>query len=811
MRLHSVLLCLSLSLCCLGSLAHAAVPISTSFTPSSGPILTVVTVTASPASPQPVNTPITFTATATGGAVVQYQFWLYNASTSPAWSQLQGYSATATCVWTPSVPGNYLLSATAQDTATGTVVNTMLWYTVGNPLSALSVTASPASPQTVGTPVTFTATATGGTNVQYQFWMYNASDSPAWRQLQGYSTTATCLWTPSAPGNYLLSATAQDTATVTVVNTMIWYTVGSPLSALSVTASPASPQPADTPITFTATATGGTNVQYQFWLYNASASPAWSQLQGYFATATCVWTPSTPGNYLLSATAQDTATGAAVNTMIWYTVGSPLSALSVTAAPAAPQPAYTPITFTASATGGTNVQYQFWVYNPNASPAWSQLQGYSTSAACVWIPTTAGDYYLSVTAYDSSSGLSVNQTFWYTITVSLAGTPEPTPSTARPWCGCRGAASLWDLCMTADRPSDGSPTTQQVTLTGYWIYTDEVTVAQYLAFCAATGHVQPTWPGNWIDYNDLNSISWCNSSDWTDPAMQQQPIVDVDWYDAEAYAAWAGVSLPSEAQYEYAARGPEENNYPWGGTATATDPCNGWDQTKCANCWNSYDVCISTWPVGSFPQGASWCGAEDLAGNVWEWCQDWYGDYSSTPVTNPTGPATGSYRVLRGCSWVYGGEDFFRGECRYENDYPNGWYNSFGFRCVAVSPGPLTSVIVTASPVSPQSAYTPITLTASATGGTNVQYQFWVYNSNASPAWSQLQGYSTSATCVWTPTTAGDYYLSITAYDSNSGLSVNQTCWYTITASAVGIPGTNPIDGAAMPVMQEMGVQTRSK
>ena len=130
------------------------------------------------------------------------------------------------------------------------------------------------------------------------------------------------------------------------------------------------------------------------------------------------------------------------------------------------------------------------------------------------------------------------------------------------------------------------------------------------------------------------------------------PIVNVAWADAQAYATWAGVSLPTEAQYEYAARGPAENNYPWGGTATAADPGNGWNQNNCANAWNSYEENISTWPVGSFPAGASWCGAEDLAGNVWEWCADWYGDYSNTPVTNPTGPATGSFRVLRGGSWI---------------------------------------------------------------------------------------------------------------------------------------------------------------
>ena len=117
---------------------------------------------------------------------------------------------------------------------------------------------------------------------------------------------------------------------------------------------------------------------------------------------------------------------------------------------------------------------------------------------------------------------------------------------------------------------------------------------------------------------------------------------------------------------------------------------NGWDRTKCANWYNSYTVGISTWPVGSFPAGASWCGAQDLAGNVWEWCADYsYGDYSSTPVTNPTGPATGVYRVLRGGSWNDNNEGIYRGACRNNYYIPGDcWYDDFGFRCASASPGP---------------------------------------------------------------------------------------------------------------------------
>ncbi|MEI7834046.1 MAG: SUMF1/EgtB/PvdO family nonheme iron enzyme [bacterium] len=218
----------------------------------------------------------------------------------------------------------------------------------------------------------------------------------------------------------------------------------------------------------------------------------------------------------------------------------------------------------------------------------------------------------------------------------------------------------------------------QVTLSGYWIYKNDVTVAQYRAFCTATGRALPSFP---TGYN------WAGKTGWNDPALQQHPIVNVTWYDAKAYADWAGVRLPTEAQWEYAARGPQGRNYPWGGTATAGDPYNGWDDTKCANYYNSYAVGKSTWPVGSFPAGASWCGAQDMAGNVWQWCGDWYGNYSPTPVTNPTGPTTGDFRVLRGGSWGDYNYIYYRSADRI-NGRPDLYSDYVGFRCCSLSPGP---------------------------------------------------------------------------------------------------------------------------
>jgi len=217
---------------------------------------------------------------------------------------------------------------------------------------------------------------------------------------------------------------------------------------------------------------------------------------------------------------------------------------------------------------------------------------------------------------------------------------------------------------------------RSITLDGFWVYQYEVTVAQFRTFCIATGRQMPAAP------------EW----GWQDT----HPMVYVDWNGAKAYADWAGAALPTEAQWEKAARGDDGRNYPWGGQATRTELHNGWDITRCAGYDNSYNVNghYGTWPVGSFPTGASPYGAQDMAGNVWEWCADWYkGDYYAvSPLSNPTGPATGTYRVVRGGSWLnydsyHGYIDLGTRSAARSYHSPAHKYNTVGFRCVVRSPG----------------------------------------------------------------------------------------------------------------------------
>lgn len=214
--------------------------------------------------------------------------------------------------------------------------------------------------------------------------------------------------------------------------------------------------------------------------------------------------------------------------------------------------------------------------------------------------------------------------------------------------------SAGEFLMGSDDGREDERPRRTVNVDGFWIYKHEVTVGQYRKFCAATGKNMPDAP------------PW----GWQD----KQPIVNVCWFDAEAYCKWAGSRLPTEAEWEKAARGTDGRKYPWG---------DKWDAHRACTARLTWGDHQGPAEVGSYPAGASPYGVLDMAGNVWEFCQDWYGEdyYKKSPARNPTGPTDGWHRVARGGSWMDDGPD-----CRtstrlgYSND---DWTGFHGFRGAA--------------------------------------------------------------------------------------------------------------------------------
>ena len=215
--------------------------------------------------------------------------------------------------------------------------------------------------------------------------------------------------------------------------------------------------------------------------------------------------------------------------------------------------------------------------------------------------------------------------------------------------GCNEAVD--DDCFFDEYPY------HEVYLDSYYIDVTEVTAADYAA-CVSAGGCTAAGSGAYATYQVAGKES--------------HPINYVDWYQAEAYCIWAGKRLPTEAEWEKAARGADGRKYPWGNESptcdvAVTSGCPGDTQPVC-----------SVSPAGDSPYGLC-----DMAGNVFEWVADWYSSdyYDTSPANNPTGPNSGSTRVIRGGSFDYYAVGLRVSDRGGGYGFPSGGFVALGFRC----------------------------------------------------------------------------------------------------------------------------------
>jgi eukaryotic-like serine/threonine-protein kinase len=241
--------------------------------------------------------------------------------------------------------------------------------------------------------------------------------------------------------------------------------------------------------------------------------------------------------------------------------------------------------------------------------------------------------------------------------------------------------------------NDNEKPQHRVYLDTFWIDRTEVTNAMFARFVTETGHKTDAenFGQSYVFNVTIKGWEQTKGADWQHPrgpgsdikGLEQHPVVQVSWDDAVAYCRWAGQRLPTEAEWEKAARGTDGRKYPWGAEGVAGNLLNFADRNLDVS-WADKSVDDGyqfTAPVDTYPAGTSPYRALDMAGNVWEWVADRYNEkyYANSPAENPQGPDSGDLRVPRGGSWTDPLRNV-RAAVRYGRA-PDDRLDAVGFRC----------------------------------------------------------------------------------------------------------------------------------
>ena len=271
-----------------------------------------------------------------------------------------------------------------------------------------------------------------------------------------------------------------------------------------------------------------------------------------------------------------------------------------------------------------------------------------------------------------SPSLLPTETAIPTITNTPSLTPYPTEITDE-----RGAAMVLvpagEFIMGSDDWTGSEKPAHSVYLDAYYIDKYEVTNAAFAEFLNEMGNQIEGVAGkaHWVEAVDPDLHIHQVDGIWrADPGRADHPINEVTWFGARAFCEWRGGALPTEAQWEKAARGVDGRTYPWG------------EQEPTCEMANFVGCFYDSVPVDSYPEWVSPYGAFNMAGNVHEWTNDWYNPeyYANSPYENPPGPESGDYKIFRGASW-FNGSYQLRTTYRYPK-LPVLTYKANGFRCV---------------------------------------------------------------------------------------------------------------------------------
>ena len=479
-----------------------------------------VSIAADKPAPQPINTAITFTATARGGvAPISYKFLLTTDNFN--YTVLQDWSTTNTFAWTPTAPDpNYQIAAWARSAdGTSQAGSGMAFPITGpDPVTSVALAADKSAPQAINTGITFTATPTGGVApVSYKFLLTN-NNWASYTVVQNWSTANTFAWTPTAAdANYRIgvwtrSAGVSADAPQAATSMAFPITGPAPVTSVALTADKSAPQLINTTITFTATPTGGVApVSYKFLLTTTNWT-SYTVVQDWSTTNTFAWSPTVANaNYRIGVWARSagvsTDTAQAANSMAFPITGpAPVTSVALTADKNAPQVINATITFTATPIGGVApVSYKFLLTTTNWAN-YTVVQDWSTTNRFAWTPTVADANY-RVGVWARSAGVSTD-------------VPQAATSMAFPITGPEPVTSV---ALTADK---SSPQVINTTITFTAMPTGGVAPVSYKFLLTTT---------NWASYTVVQDWSMANTFEW-------RPTISEGNYRIGVWARSAGVT-----------------------------------------------------------------------------------------------------------------------------------------------------------------------------------------------------------------------------------------------------------------------------
>jgi len=386
-------------------------------------VLTLPTLTSSTAFPVQAGTPITFNASTSGGTgSFEYKFYRYKYGAG--WTMVQDYGSSNTYAWTPAPAdtGTYVLQVWVRTTGSTASYEAYQASDVFSILPAkpnmTALRADVGFPAATGTPITFTADATGGiAPLQYKFWRYKSG--AGWTMARDWGTGNSFTWTPGASdvGAYTLQAWVRNAGSTGDPDSWkaLDFSISNSAAAQiqSVTANRSFPSGTGTAITWTAIASGGSAgpLQYRFWRYN-NTSGSWTLAQDYSASNTYTWTPGygDAGSYTLQVWVRSAGSTASYEawlaTSTFSIVRSAVTVTSFVASQTFPSAPGTAIAWTAAATGGSGtLEYKFYRYKYGSG--WTLVRDYGASNTYTWTPGSAetGDYVLQVWVRSVGSGV----------------------------------------------------------------------------------------------------------------------------------------------------------------------------------------------------------------------------------------------------------------------------------------------------------------------------------------------------------------------------------------------------------------------